>query len=259
MIKKIIPIVLLPCQVMADVTWVQATDISYTAISDVQTNLYTTEYMSFKYVDGRQYDQYQTYCSTSQSEAEADTGTGTLRSTIGEYNWSSYATSVAYGSSSSLSNLVGMMRGTGINRGTLTMYCLLHPPGVAAKDASVAVTGLIVTADLATVPQPFIELSQSEVDMGSCRTGEQLQSNVPSSLYYKGYATSQTSSLSWDITSDTANPDSSLPVVYVNGNNVSPADVPLLQDPFDADIELSYICGAPGSYKWNMAITFTIE
>lgn len=259
MIKKIIPIVLLPCQVMADVTWVQATDISYTAISTSQTNLYTTDYMSFKYVDGSQYSQYQTYCSTSQSEAEADSGTGTLRSTIGEYNWTSYATDTGINATSSTSNLVGMMRGTGINRGTQTMYCLLHPPGVAATDASVTVTGLIVTADLATVPQPFIELSQSEIDMGSCRTGELLQSSVPSSLYYKGYATTQASSLAWDITSDTANPDSSVPVVYVNGNNVSPADVPLLQDPFDADIELSYTCGAPGGYKWNMSLTFTIE
>jgi len=245
---------------MADVTWVQATEIPYTAFSTTSsTNMYANENMQLKYVDGRQFDYFTTICSTVQSEAESDLGgMSTQRGTIGEYNWSSFYTESAYATSAA-TNLVGMMKGQGINRETLTMYCLLHPIGVAATDASVAVTGLIIPADLATVPQPFIEVSQSEINMGSCRTGEQLQSNVSSSLYYKGYATSQTSKLSWDITSDTANPDSSVPVVSVNGNSVSPADVPLLQDPFDAGIELAYTCGAPGSYKWNMTLTFTIE
>ena len=94
--------------------------------------------------------------------------------------------------------------------------------------------------------------------MGTCRPGDQLQSRLPSALYYKGYATRQTSALSWAITSDTANPDASLPVVSVNGKTVSPAGVPLQQDPFDAGIELSYSCGTPGRYKWNLTLTFTI-
>jgi hypothetical protein len=45
----------------------------------------------------------------------------------------------------------------------------------------------------------------------------------------------------------------------VNGNTVSPADIPLQQDPFDAGVELSHTCGAPGSYKWNLTLTFAIE
>lgn len=259
MLKKIIPFILLPFQATADITWVQATDISYTALSNSATNIMTTEAMTFKYVDGRQFSLYQTYCSTDQSDAESSAGTGTLRGTLGEYTWTAFPTSVESNTVSASRSLLGQMRGTAINRGTLTLYCLLHPPGVPATDPSVSVTGLIVPADFATVPQPFIELSETEINMGTCRAGDQLQRLLPSSLYYKGYATTQTSALSWDITSDTANPDASLPVVSVNGNTVSPADIPLQQDPFDAGVELSYTCGAPGSYKWNLTLTFAIE
>ena len=258
MLKKIIPFVLLPFQAIADITWVQATDISYTALSNSSTNVSAIESMTFKYIDGRQFSLYQTYCSTDQSDAESSAGTGTLRGTFGEYIWSAFPTSVESNTVSTSRSLLGQMRGTAINRGTITLYCLLHPPGVPATDPSVSVTGLIVSADLATVPQPFIELSQTEINMGTCRPGDQLQSRLSSSLYYKGYATTQTSALSWAITSDTANPDASLPVVSVNGKTVSPAGVPLQQDPFDAGIELSYSCGTPGRYKWNLTLTFTI-
>ena len=147
MIKKIIPFVLLPFQAIADVTWVQASDIPFTTLSNLATLMFTTEQMTFKYVDGRQFSSYQTYCSTDQSDAESNTGTGTLRGTLGEYTWSANATSLQSATPFVSTNILGHMYGTAINRGTLTLYCLLHPPGVTATDPSVSVTGLIVPAD----------------------------------------------------------------------------------------------------------------
>jgi len=259
MMKKLLWFFLLPFPVFADVTWVQATQISSLAVSTASTTIYTaaSENMTLTNKNGA-IATYQTYCSTDQKEAESSAGEGTTRSTIGEFAWSSFPTN-ANNASSVSSSAIGMLRGDGINRQTYTLYCLLHLPGIPATDASLTVTGLIIPADLATVPKPFLELSQTEINLGTCRVGDKLQKGLPSLLSYKGYAAAHTSSLAWSIANDAGNPDGSTPVISVANSEISPVDVPLQQDPFDAGINISYLCSTPGNYKWNMTLTYTIE
>jgi hypothetical protein len=82
MLKKIIPFILLPFQATADITWVPGNGHLLHGAVKLSDKYHDDEAMTFKYVDGRQFSLYQTYCSTDQSDAESSAGTGTLRGTL---------------------------------------------------------------------------------------------------------------------------------------------------------------------------------
>lgn len=253
--KILMYLVLLPFSVSATVTWVNS-NVSLTAITPGGVQVESNEFMTLESRNIMQ--EYQTYCSTSRTETESDASKGTTRTTIGDYSWFSYATKIPGGDTLANSRIAGILKGEGINRNNHTMYCVIHPTGVAASAKDIRVTGLIITADLATVPMPTIEFPKSQIDLGTCTAGQTLKEDVASLISYQGYGVAQTSTVAWEITSAATNPNDSVPTVTVNGSKISPVKVPLREGPVDPGISLSYLCNTPGEYSWNMIFTYMI-
>lgn len=253
--KILMLLALLPFSVLADVTWIQSS-VSLTAITPGGVPFESSESMTLE-TQGT-INAYQTFCSKNRAEAESDASTGTINTTIGDYAWFAYKTLVPGTIQVATTRSLGVLRGEGINLAKHTIYCVIHPSGVAVSDKNIKATGLIINADLATVPMPMIEFPQNKIDLGQCMPTQTLKKDVVSSISYRGYGVNQTSSVAWAITSATTNPDDSLPTVSINGSSVSPVNVPLLEGPVDPGISLSYSCNTPGEYTWNMIFTYTI-
>jgi len=253
--KILMLLALLPFSVLAEVTWIQSS-VSLTTITPGGVFFDSNESMTLD--TGASISGYQTFCSKNQAEAESDVSTGTVNATIGDYAYLAYRTLVPGSIPLVTTSTLGILKGEGINLAKHTIYCVLHPSGVPASNKNIKVTGLIVNADLATVPMPMIEFPQNKIDLGQCMPAQTLKKDVVSSISYRGYGVNQTSSIAWSITSATTNPDDSLPTVSINGSSVSPVNVPLQEGPVDPGISLSYSCNTPGEYTWNMIFTYTI-
>lgn len=202
----------------------------------------------------------QRYCSTNKDDALASTGEGTLRGEIGNYTWYAYPLSSSTSAVVSI-NLPLTVRGVGIDRDTYTIYCLLHPPGMAATDPSIKVTGLIINADLATIPQPVISVSTNELNLGKCRVGEVLTAALPLTLQYYGYGSTNIAGLDFKLSKGTSNPDDSYPAVTVGGTTIGSStwQIPLQKGPWDPDVSLSFPCRTLGNFQWNLEITYSID